>query len=98
MYDGVTGWDAFEPALTRAEEMDSDVIWRCAADIPEEWYEGDRAALERLVDELSTRRGIIRKLIGKFRKSIRNPFPNWRDSLAFTVPPVTRGDEAVEIR
>src|SRR5258708_37107976 len=44
VYESVRGWDAFEPALTRAEEMDSDAIWRCAADIPEEWYEGDRRA------------------------------------------------------
>jgi len=27
VYEGVTGWDAFEPALTGAEEMDSDAIW-----------------------------------------------------------------------
>ena len=38
------GWEAFEPALSRAEEMDAHTIWRCAADIPEEWYEGDRTA------------------------------------------------------
>ena len=36
------GWEAFEPALSRAEEMDAHTIWRCAAEIPEEWYEGDR--------------------------------------------------------
>jgi hypothetical protein len=49
VYEGVTGWDAFEPALTRAEEVDADAIWRCAVDIPEEWYEGDRDGLHRLV-------------------------------------------------
>src|SRR5213593_3179148 len=38
VYQGVKGWEAFEPALTRAEEMDADAIWRCAAEIPEEWY------------------------------------------------------------
>ena len=42
VYDGVTGWESFEPALSRAEEMDADAIWRCAADIPEAWYECDR--------------------------------------------------------
>jgi hypothetical protein len=50
VYQGVTGWDAFEPALTTAEEMDADTIWRCAADIPQEWYEGDRHGLHRLVE------------------------------------------------
>ena len=44
------GWEAFEPALSRAEEMDAHTIWRCAAEIPEEWYEGDRDGLNRLVE------------------------------------------------
>jgi hypothetical protein len=80
VYEGVTGWEAFEPALTRAEEMDAGAIWQCAADIPEEWYEGDREGLERLVETLHHRRAKIRKLIAEFRSSSRNPFPNWRDS------------------
>ncbi len=79
VYVGVTGWEAFEPALTRAEEMGSDTIWRCAADIPEEWYEGDRDGLHRLVHELYRRRGLIPRLISIFRESARNPFPNWRE-------------------
>jgi hypothetical protein len=80
VYEGVTGWEAFEPALTRAEEMHWGAIWQCAADIPEEWYEGDREGLETLVETLHHRRAKIRKLIAEFRSSSRNPFPNWRDS------------------
>ena len=57
-------------------------IWRCAADIPTEWYEGDRDDLDRLVQALHQRRGAIRKLISEFRRSSRNPFPNWRESPA----------------
>ena len=82
VYECVTGWEAFEPALTRAEEMDLDTIWRCAADIPEEWYEGDRDGLNRLVEALQHRRGAIRNLITEFRRSSRNPFPSWRESPA----------------
>ena len=82
VYEGVVGWEAFEPALTRAEEMDADAIWRCAAEIPEEWYEGDRDGLDRLVETLHYRREAIRKLICEFRRSSRNPFPNWRESSA----------------
>ena len=52
VYESVTGWEAFEPTLTRAEEMDPDTIWRCATDVPEEWYEGDRDGLHRLVEVL----------------------------------------------
>jgi hypothetical protein len=80
VYEGVTGWDAFEPALARAELMDAESIWKCAADIPEEWCQEDRASLEGLVEELCRRRGSIRGLITDFRRSIRNPFPNWKDS------------------
>ena len=95
VYEGVTAWDAFEPALTRAEEMDSDIIWRCAVDIPEEWYEGDRDGLHRLVETLYTRRGAIRKLINGFRESTRAPFPNWADSPTPGELSVERRDEAV---
>jgi hypothetical protein len=74
VYERVTGWHTFEPSLTRAEQMDADTIWRCAAAIPAEWYEGDRDGLHRLVDELYNRRRLIRKLISIFRESIRqNP-------------------------
>jgi len=96
VYEGVTGWEVFEPALTRAEEMDADTIWRCAAEIPEEWYEGDRDGLNRLVDALHHRRGAIRKLIGEFRRSSRNPFPNWRDSPADSSIPIAAGDRSLE--
>jgi hypothetical protein len=82
VYERVTGWEAFEPALSRAEEMDAHAIGRCAADIPEEWYEGDLDSLNQLVETLYNRRPIIRKLIGEFRKSTRCPFPNWRESAA----------------
>jgi len=45
--------------------------------IPEEWYEGDRDGLHRLVEALLHRRVVIRKLICEFSKSSRNPFPKW---------------------
>jgi hypothetical protein len=89
------GWEAFEPALSRAEEMDAHAIWRCA-EIPEEWYEGDRDGLDRLVQGLHQRRGAIRKLITEFRRSSRNPFPNWRESLADSVMPLAARDRSLE--
>jgi hypothetical protein len=68
VYEAVTGWESFEPALTSAEEIESETIWRCAAEIPEEWYEGDRDGLHRLVEALHHRRWAIRKLITEFRR------------------------------
>jgi hypothetical protein len=98
VYEGVSGWEGFEPALTRAESMGAENIWRCAADIPEEWYEGDREGLERLVEGLSKRRQVIRNLIGDFRRSTRNPFPNWRDHGSRPLPGFVKRGEAVAIR
>jgi hypothetical protein len=85
VYQGVTGWESFEPALTIAEEMRSDAIWQCVVDMPEEWYEGNRMDLHRLVDTLGVRRTMIRRLISIFRESQRNPFPNWRLRAAVSV-------------
>ena len=79
VYQLVTGWETFEPALSGAEEMDAQTIWQCAADIPEEWYGGDREGLERLVEKLAKRRKIIRNLITDFCRSPRQPFPNWKE-------------------
>lgn len=79
VYEGVTGWESFEPALTKAEEMSCDAIWRSVVDLPEEWYRADREGLERLVETLFQRRRLIRRLISIFRESTRAPFPNWRE-------------------
>ena len=96
VYEGVTGWEAFEPALTRAEEMDAGTIWRYAAEIPDEWYEGDRDGLHVLVEALHRRRGAIRKLITEFRRSNRSPFPNWRESPADSAIPLAARDRSLE--
>ena len=77
-YEHVTGWESFEPALSLAEEMPLDAIWACAHDIPQEWYGHDSDALHCLIETLYRRRCKIRNLIESFRKSTRNPFPNWK--------------------
>jgi hypothetical protein len=59
--------------------MDLDEIWRCARRIPEEWYERDLDGLHRITEALYRRRSRIRDLITDFRKSKRNPFPNWTE-------------------
>jgi hypothetical protein len=96
VYESVTGWEAFEPALTSAEELDADTIWRCAAEIPEEWYDGDRDGLNRLVEALHHRRRAIRKLITEFQRSNRNPFLNWRESPADSAMPLAARDRSLE--
>jgi hypothetical protein len=98
VYEGVTGWEAFEPALSRAEQMDAHSIRQCAAGIPEEWYEGDRIGLERLVETLHHRRPTIRNSIGEFRRSSRNPFPNWCESAANSAMPLAARDGSLRLR
>ncbi len=97
VYESVTGWESFEPVLTRAEEMDANVIWRCAADIPEEWYEGDRDGLLGLVETLYNRGATVRKLISAFRQSTRNPFPNWPNAPRSVDFAAAKGDEGLQI-
>lgn len=81
VYRDVTGWESFEPALSRAERMTWYDLWQCAADIPRAWYGNDTYGLRRLIESLYERRSTIRALIEQFRDSSRDPFPNWKDAL-----------------
>lgn len=96
VYEHVTGWESFEPVLSRAEKIDSQDLWKLAQGMPEEWWNRDSGPpegiskqwweekfptdLAKLIDTLSQRRSKIRDLITAFRESSRNPFPNWAGS------------------
>ena len=86
VYRGVTGWGSFEPWLTRIEEMGAEVLWEIAEGVPPEWYGGDLATIERLMETMLIRRGRVRELIGSFRDSNREPFPNWASKARVVVP------------
>ena len=77
VYEGVTGWESFEPWLGRAESMDASLVWKLAEEVPPEWYGGDIGEMERLVEQLLERQGRIRAMIESFRESHRIPFPLW---------------------
>ena len=77
VYRGVTGWDSFEPWLSRIESLAAETAWGIAEIIPPEWYGGDLSALEVLLERLLARRARVRELIVAFRESARRPFPNW---------------------
>ena len=77
VYHNVTGWKSFEPALSLAEQMDSNKLWEYATQVPAEWYSSKRSDLCQLIETLYRRRTLIRDLISKFRSSCRNPFPSW---------------------
>lgn len=77
VYRGVTGWESFEPWLSRIEALDPQKVWAIGEIVPPEWYGGDMSVLERLMEQLLERRTRVRELIGAFRESSRGPFPNW---------------------
>jgi hypothetical protein len=78
VYKNVTGWESFEPWLSRIERLDDSIVWRCRAIVPQDWYLRDSDSLNRLLERLLKRREWIRGLIEAFRESSRQPFPNWR--------------------
>jgi hypothetical protein len=80
VYERVTGWESFEPALSRLEQIDITELWRLSQGMPEEWYQHDAAGLARLIETLYRRRALVRDLITAFRNSSRSPFPSWAGS------------------
>ncbi len=86
VYAHVTGWESFEPWLSRVESMDPDRLWAIAEAVPPEWYGGDLAVIERLMEQMLMRRGRVREMIGSFRDSDRAPFPMWAKKSSVVVP------------
>lgn len=77
VYRGITGWESFEPWMSRIQSLDPAVAWEIAETVPPEWYGGDLSLMERLIEGLLKRRERIGELIVQFRDSSRKPFPNW---------------------
>ncbi|HVP50936.1 MAG TPA: HipA family kinase [Terriglobales bacterium] len=80
VYTAVTGWESFEPWLSAIEALNSSAIGGIASAVPPEWYDADWDALEKLVDALARRCRGVRELITEFRRSSRQPFPNWKNN------------------
>jgi hypothetical protein len=77
VYREITGWESFEPWLSRIETMPAETVWSAANEVPPEWYGGDLGEMEALVEKLLARQSRIRDLIEAFGKSDRQPFPKW---------------------
>ncbi len=91
VYAGVTGWESFEPWLSRVESFRGETLGSIAEEVPPGWYGGDPGALERLLQQLLERRGILRELIAAFRDSGREPFPKWNTGANIAVPKLWDG-------
>ncbi len=84
VYRDITGWEDFEPWLSRLEALDPDLIFQPSAEIPPAWY-GDPGELERLLQQLVKRRSRVRDLIVQVRDSPRAPFPLWAQRTAIAL-------------
>ena len=86
VYAKVTGWESFEPWLSRIETLEAETLWEIAEAVPPEWYGGDTAVIERLMEQMLRRRSRVRELITSFRESSREPFPMWAGKGTMVVP------------
>jgi hypothetical protein len=86
VYARVMGWQSFEPWLSRVENIDAGVLWEIAEAVPPEWYGGDTAVIEQLMEQMLRRRSRVRELIASFRDSNREPFPLWDAGNRIVVP------------
>jgi hypothetical protein len=81
VYACITGWESFEPWLSKIETFPESGLWALAEEIPPEWYGSESEELERLLCKLLERRSRVRELIAGFKNSSRGPFGNWREVL-----------------
>jgi hypothetical protein len=88
VYARVRGWESFEPWLSRIEEFPAEMLGRIAEEVPPQWYGGDPRTIEQLMETLLRRRSRVRELIGQFRESSREPFPNWGSVSTVVVPKI----------
>jgi hypothetical protein len=95
VYRGVTGWESFEPWLSRIEGLEEGKLWEIAEAVPPEWYGGDTAEIERLMEQMVARRGRVREWIEEFRRSDRQPFPNWAARTSLVVLPALETTKGV---
>jgi hypothetical protein len=85
-YSSVTGWDSFEPWLSRIEQFDPQSLWEIAEAVPREWYAGEVYELDKLIEKLIARRCRVRELISQFKDSSKIPFPNWKPECLAVLP------------
>ncbi len=78
VYESVRGLRAFEPYLSKIENLDPGELEAGAAEIPDDWCGEQAALLPELLERLYERRRRVRQLIIDAKNSSMRPFPNWR--------------------
>jgi hypothetical protein len=78
VYEGVTGWEDFEPWLSQIQDFPEEVLDDAAKRIPPQWIEGDEEAFARLLERLLVRRKRVPDLLREVKRGRIDPFPKWR--------------------
>lgn len=80
-YHYVKSIDDLEPWLSRLErETDISVLRQIGEMVPEEWYDGAKDSLDRLLIELQYRCGVVRSLLLRTLRCRTNDFPRFGSS------------------
>ena len=53
VYANVTGWESFEPWISRIENFSESLLWPIAEQVPPEWYDHDQDELDRLLSSIA---------------------------------------------
>lgn len=77
VYERVRSLEDFQPWLDQVIHFPEYVVDQALRQIPPQWFDGDEAALEMLLEKLMRRRARVPDLILDCRGTKANPFPNW---------------------
>jgi len=90
-YETVRGIDSFEKWIQVLEDdAGIQLLDHLADEIPPEWYQCDRKALHRLLDDLNRRRHHVRALLYTSRSEFPQCFPNWVYKHPINYNPIAR--------
>lgn len=78
VYQHVRGLDDFEPWLSQVASMPPEVLDQARRRIPARWLEGESAELDRLLDQLWSRRRDVAERIRLCREARPAWFPAWQ--------------------
>lgn len=78
VYEKVRSWENFQPWLDRVVHFPEEVVDDALKQLPPEWLNGDKDAVELLLTKLMARRKRVPDLIRDSTRGRINPFPNWK--------------------
>ena len=77
IYRGVRALDSFQPWLDRVTYFPEDIVDQALKRVPPAWLDGEREALEGLLERLIRRRRRVPDLIEDLARGKSSPFAGW---------------------